>query len=151
MADEWVTPAAIALLATTSVGMATAWVKTRVDLRKAKLDEERQPVELENVFIGGAEKAVAALQVALDRAETTITRLEQALADRDERLRQALAERDERLGERDRKIDELEQDLTRTLARLGRLQERCEELQARLAEIRTDERHGHHEPGEVGA
>ena len=129
MASEWLTPAVVALLAGgAGSGLATL-VKARVDLRKQKLDEERHPVELENVFIGGAEKAVAALQVALDRAESTIGRLERSLTDRD----QALADRDQ-------KIQDLEQELTRTLARLARLQDRCEQLTARLAEIRVDER-----------
>lgn len=124
MATEWLTPAVIALLASAVGTMFTILVKSRVDLRKAKLDEERQPIELENIFLGGAEVAVAALKAALDRAETNIARLERDLA------------------ERDRKIGDLEDDLTKTLARLARLQERCEQLGMRIAELRTDERPG---------
>lgn len=100
--------------------MMTTLVKARVDLRKQKLDEERAPAELENIFLGGAEKAVASLQVALDRAESHILRLERDVEDRD------------------RKIGDLETDLTHTLARLARLQERCEQLGVRIAEMRTD-------------
>ncbi|MFI6496922.1 hypothetical protein [Nonomuraea typhae] len=128
---DWLTPTVITALVG---GLATAIgiiVKGRVDLRKTKLDEDRQPVEIENIFIGGAEKAVAALQVALDRAEATISRLEKSLT-----------ERDEKLQERDRKIAELEADITNTLARLARLQERCEQLTTRLAELRSDPREG---------
>jgi chromosome segregation ATPase len=120
MVDEWLTPAVIALLASAIGTMFTILVKARIDVRKAKLDEERQPVELENIFLGGAEVAVAALKAALDRAEAHIAKLEHDLADRD------------------RKIGDLEQDLTRTLARLARLQERCEQLGVRIAELRTD-------------
>ena len=129
LASEWLTPAVVALLGGGAAGTVATLIKARVELRKQRLDEERAPVELENVFIGGAEKAVQALQVALDRAESTIGRLEKTLGDRD----QALADRDQ-------KIADLEQELTRTLARLARLQDRCEQLTARLAEIRTDER-----------
>jgi len=129
VASEWLTPAVVALLAGGAGSAVTTIVRARVDWRKARLEEDRQPVELENVFIGGAEKAVQALQVALDRAESTIGRLERSLS-----------ERDEKLQERDRKIAELEQDLTNTLARLARLQERCEQLTARLADLRADDR-----------
>lgn len=128
---EWFTPAVITLLAGGLMSAIGVLVKARTDLRKARLEEDRQPVELESVFIGGAERAVQALQVALDRTETTIGRLEKSLT-----------ERDEKIQERDRKIADLEQELTRTLARLARLQERCEQLTARLAELRTDPREG---------
>lgn len=131
MASEWLTPAVITTLIGALAAALGIIVKTRVDLRKAKLDEERQPAEIENIFIGGAEKAVAALQVALDRAETTIGRLERALT-----------ERDEKLQERDQRIAELEMDVTRTLARLARIQDQCERLQGRLADLRIDPKEG---------
>ena len=120
MAAEWLTPTVVALLAGGAGSMVTNLAKARVDLRKQKLDEVRAPVENENIFLGGAEMAVASLKAALDRAEAHILRLERDLEDRD------------------RKIGDLEQDLTHTLARLARLQERCEQLGVRLAELRTD-------------
>lgn len=122
MAAEWLTPAVIALLASAIGTMFTILVKARIDLRKSKIEKDRAPVELENIFLGGAEVAVVALKAALDRAEADIARLERDLA------------------ERDRKIGDLEQDLTRTLARLARLQERCEQLGVRIAELRSDDR-----------
>lgn len=124
---EWLTPAVITLLAgglTTTIGVLA---KARIDLKKARLEEDRQPVELESVFIGGAERAVQALSAALDRTETNISRLEMALSDRDEKLQ-----------ERDRRIAVLEKDLATSLQRLQEVQARCEQLQARLAEMRTE-------------
>lgn len=128
---EWFTPTVITLLAGGLMSAIGVLVKARTDLRKARLEEDRQPVELESVFIGGAERAVQALQAALDRTETTVDRLEKALG-----------ERDEKLLERDRRIALLEQDLTSALERLQEVQTRCEQLQARLAELRTDPREG---------
>jgi chromosome segregation ATPase len=122
VASEWLTPAVVALLASAVGTMFTILVRARIDMRKAKTEQDRAPIELENIFLGGAEVAVAALKAALDRAEAHIAKLEHDLA------------------ERDRKIGDLEDDLTKTLARLARLQERCEQLGVRIAELRTDER-----------
>ncbi|WP_125633475.1 hypothetical protein [Nonomuraea sp. WAC 01424] len=130
-ATDWLTPAAITLIAGGAGTGLGVLVKARVDLRKTKLEEERQPVELESVFIGGAERAVSALSAALDRTETNITRLEKALS-----------ERDEKLQERDRRIADLEQDLATTRHRLSEMQTRCEQLQTRLADLRIEPREG---------
>lgn len=104
MATEWLIPSVVALVGGGAAGMVSTLVRARVDLRKARTDEDRAPVDLGDVAVGAAEKVVSSLVAALEQNERRVQKLERDVVDRDMR------------------IEHLEQDLTRAHARIGRLQ-----------------------------
>ncbi|MGI5155836.1 hypothetical protein [Microbispora sp. CA-102843] len=104
MAADWLTPTVIGLLAGSAGSALTTLVRAVLDWRRDRREEERAPIELEGLVLGGAERLVASLTTTLDQNDKRIKALERDLAERDAR------------------IEHLEQDLTRAHMRIGRLQ-----------------------------
>lgn len=126
--SEVVLPVAIAVLSGGFVAAVGQVISARAQLKKAEQDDERLPAEVGTMWLGGAEKAVAALQVALDRADAQITRLEAAL----DRERQSSMVKDERIAE-------LERQLTTMRRQLTALQTQADRLGVRIDELKSDD------------
>lgn len=123
-----VVPLAVALLGGGLLAAIGQIYAARAALRKSRQDEERLPAEVSGLWLGGAEKAVGALQVALDRADGQIARLEAAL-DRERQSSQA----------KDQRIQELERQLGDMRRQLNLLQTQADRLGLRIAELKDDE------------
>ena len=125
--SEVVVPVTLVLM---GGGMLTAFaqlISARSQLQKARQDDERLPAEVQSVWLGGAEKAVAALQVALDRAEKQITRLESAL-DKEREVSMI----------KDQRIVDLEHQLFQMRTQLNRLQTQADKLGTEINELKEE-------------
>lgn len=105
-----------------------ALIGARAQVRKVQIEEERAPAETQSIWLGGAEKAVVALQQALDRMSVEITRLESALD----------AER-QRSEAKDQRIAKLEHRLSVMREQLNRLQWQADQLGVDIGDLRRPE------------
>lgn len=134
MAVDWVVPVVTAVLSGGFGAAVTAITSARVASRKAKIEERGAPAHIESVFLGSAEKAVAALVVALDRAEEEIEDLKRQ---RDEERR--------RSREKDQRISELEQLLSSMRTELEVLKTdvlKAREIQRQVVGEKPENPHG---------
>lgn len=124
---DWIALIVTALL---SGGLATAIasiITARVAARRVNIEERAAPAQVQSILVGGAEKAVATLVIALEWAEAEIRDLKEE-SDASRVREQA----------KDARIAELETNLTMLQTRLGQLQEQVTRVQNMAQEARDD-------------
>jgi chromosome segregation ATPase len=125
--NGWMSHIITALLSGGSATILGAIIQARLTARKLRMEEQTAPAQREAIFLGSAEKAVAALVVSLDRAQLEI-----------EELKQELDEERERSREKDQRIVELEQLLAQMRRELDRLQATVAQARVIANEIASD-------------
>jgi chromosome segregation ATPase len=124
---DWLPLVVTGLLSGGAGSAVAAIVTARAASRRAKLDERAQPAQIESTFLGGAEKAVQALALALDRAQAEINDLKR------ERDEERLKSR-----EKDRRIQELETLMSDMRKELDRLSGKMEQARTLVDEVKAE-------------
>lgn len=104
-----------------------ATIAARAASRKVKIEERQVPAQIQSILVGGAEKAVASLVIALEWAESEIQDLK--AESEASRVRETA---------KDVRIAELEYSLAVVQGQLAALQERVTRVQHLAQEARDD-------------
>lgn len=127
MPTDWVTLLVTAILSGGACTAVASIITARAMSRQATVREKSAPAEIQSILLGGAEKAVASLVVALEWAEVEIRELKEE--SEASRLRELA---------KDARIAELETSLVNMQAQLGMLQDRVTRVQHLAQDARSD-------------